>query len=142
MVNVYILAIKKLSILNYFKKIKKPLNIIMEQKSYGIFLVDDFLESKLTNSDDSRTLIKKIEHILMDENFYDQNNISNIEKADNLNNYDSYNFYKRINSGKYVSLSMAMLLNPNSKVKPNIWIDPRFDRFVTNGGYQLIKEMT
>ncbi|KAN0032902.1 hypothetical protein ACTFIV_006839 [Dictyostelium citrinum] len=140
------------------------------------FVVDDFLESKLTNPDDSRTLIKKIEHILMDGNFYDQNNTSNIEKyvlffrettkqfvgekieffnqfvkymidwvnsvnpfnrADNLNNYDSYNFFKRINSGTYVSLSVAMLLYPNSKVDPKIWINPRFDRFVTNGGYQM-----
>ncbi|KAN0045332.1 hypothetical protein ACTA71_005709 [Dictyostelium dimigraforme] len=140
------------------------------------FVVDDFLESKLTNPDDSRVLIKKLENILMDGEFQDSNNISNIERyvlffretskqfvgekieffnqflkymidwinsinpfnrADNLNNYDSYNFLKKVNSGAIVSLSVSMLLYPNSKVDPKIWINPRFDRFVTNSGYQM-----
>ncbi|KAN0006957.1 hypothetical protein ACTFIU_005150 [Dictyostelium citrinum] len=58
-------------------------------------------------------------------------------KATNLNNYDSYNFFKKVNSGTYVTLSMAMLLNPNIKVGTNIWLNPKFERFVCNGAYQM-----
>ncbi|KAM9982438.1 hypothetical protein ACTFIZ_006967 [Dictyostelium cf. discoideum] len=140
------------------------------------YLVDDFLESNLVDSETSNLMSKKIENILIDGEYLDQSEISNIEKytmffrgkarefvgdkinifnqfikffvewinsinpfnkAINLNNYDSYNFFKKVNSGTYVTLSMAMLLNPNTKVDTNIWMNPRFERFVCNGAYQM-----
>ncbi|KAM9982434.1 hypothetical protein ACTFIZ_006962 [Dictyostelium cf. discoideum] len=125
-----------------------------------VYFVDDILESNLV---DSNLMSKKIETVLIDGEYLDQSDISNIEKytmffrgkarefvGDKINIFNQFikflvewtnsnnPFNKAIvNSGLYVSLSMAMLLNPNTKVDTNIWMNPRFERFVCNGAYQM-----
>ncbi|KAN0045331.1 hypothetical protein ACTA71_005708 [Dictyostelium dimigraforme] len=122
---------------------------LISKKFENILIDGEYLdESNISNFEKYTMFVReKIKEFAGDKiNIYNQfikffvewiNSNNPFNRAINLNNYDSYNFFKKVNSGVYVTLSMAMLLNPNSKVDTNIWMNPRFDRFVSNGAYQM-----